>query len=201
MSGTFPTDPKFNAVNFKINTPVIKTSTNSGLTRRVAQGHSFYTFSVKYNNISKYDAGPIIGFVAQQYGSLEAFQIVLPEVSYSKLGEGSQTTTTVTTSATVLAGVDQVAVTGVASGKFLLRAGDFFKFANHSKVYMCTVSWTTGQPLYFSGSLVKDVPSGTQITYTAVPFTVILDNEVQQYDVGLGGFIQLTLDMREAWTV
>lgn len=201
MSGTFPTDPKFNAVNFKINTPVIKTGTNSGLTRRVAQGHSFYTFTVRYNNLSKYDAGPIVGFVAQQYGSLEKFQIVLPEISYSKLGEGSQTTTTVTTSATVAAGVDQVAVTGVASGKFLLRAGDFFKFANHDKVYMCTVSWTAGNPLYFSGSLVKAVPSGTQIIYTAVPFTVILDNEIQQYDVGLGGFIQLSLDMREAWTV
>jgi hypothetical protein len=201
MSGTYPSDPKFNAINFKINTPVIKTTTNSGLTRRVAQGHSFYTFTVKYNNLTKYEAGPIIGFLAQQYGSLEKFQIVLPEISYSKLGQGSQTTSTVTTSAAATAGTDYVAVTGVTSGKYLLRAGDFFKFANHDKVYMCTVSWTTGQPLYFSGSLVKDVPSGTQITYTAVPFTVILDGDAQQYDVGIGGIVNLSLDMREAWAV
>ena len=198
MSGTYPARPSFNSINFKINTPVIKTQTNSGLTRRVAQGHSFYTFTVKYNNITKYDAGPVMGFISQQYGSLEKFQIVLPEISYSKLGS-NQTTSTVTTSASASAGIDNVAVTGVTSGKFLLRAGDYFKFANHDKVYMCTVSWTTGNPLYFSGSLVKDVPSGTQITYNAVPFTVILDGEVQQYDTGIGGIIQMSLDMRETW--
>ena len=99
----------------------------------------------------------------------------------------------------MLAGVDSVTVTGVANGKFLLRAGDFFKFSNHSKVYMCTVSWTVGNPLYFSGSLVADVPSGTQIIYTAVPFTVILDNDIQQYDVGIGGIVNMSLDMRETW--
>jgi hypothetical protein len=199
MSGTYPYDPKFNAINFKINTPVIKTQTISGKSRRVAMGHSFYTFQVKYNNLTKYDAGPVLGFIAEQYGSLETFQIVLPEISYSKLGQGSQTISTVTTSAAALAGVDNVAVTGVTSGKYLLRAGDFFKFSNHTKVYMCTTSWTTGQPLYFSGSLVADVPSGTQIIYTAVPFTVILDGEAQQYDVGIGGIVNMSLDMRESW--
>lgn len=197
MSGTFPTSPAFNAVNFKINTPTLVTQTNSGKSRRVGMGHSYYSFSVKYNNLTRSDQGPIVGFISQQYGPLESFQVVLPELSYSKVA--NQTTTVVTTSASVLAGVDQVTVTGVGSGKNLLRAGDFFKFANHSKVYMCAVTWTTGQPLYFSGSLVADVPSGTQIIYTAVPFTVILENEVQQYDVGIGGMTNMSLDMRETW--
>jgi hypothetical protein len=197
MSGTWPTSPSFNAINFKVNTPTLVTTTNSGKSRRVGMGHSYYTFTVKYNNISRYDYGPIAGFIANQYGPLESFQIVLPELSYSKVG--NQTTSTVTTSAAYSAGVDNVAVTGVTSGKNLLRAGDFFKFANHSKVYMCTVTWTAGQPLYFSGSLVKDVPSGTAITYNAVPFTCILDNNVQQFDVGIGGITQIQLDMKETW--
>lgn len=197
MSGTFPASPAFSAVNFKINTPTLVTQTNSGKSRRVGMGHSYYTFSVKYTNLTRSDQGPIVGFISQQYGPLESFQVVLPELSYSKVA--NQTTTVVTTSASVLAGVDQVAVTGVGSGKNLLRAGDFFKFANHSKVYMCAVTWTTGNPLYFSGSLVADVPSGTQIIYTAVPFTVILENEVQQYDVGIGGMTNMSLDMRETW--
>jgi hypothetical protein len=197
MSGTYPASPAFNAVNFKINTPVIKTTTLSGKSRRVAQGHSFYSFEAKYGNLSPFDAGPILGFISQQYGALESFQIVLPKVSYTKVTD--QTTTTVTTSATVAAGVGQVNVTGVASGKNLLRAGDFFKFANHTKVYMCAVTWTTGQPLYFSGSLVTAVPSGTQLVINAVPFTVILDNEPQQVDVGTGGITQLSLSMRETW--
>jgi len=197
MSGTYPSSPAFNTVNFKINTPVIKTTTLSGKSRRVAQGHSFYTFEAKYNNISKYDAGPVVGFISQQYGSLETFQIVLPEISYSKVG--NQTTGSVTTTATVAAGVDHVSVTGVTSGKNLLRAGDFFKFANHSKVYMCSVTWTTGQPLYFSGSLVTAVPSGTALVIDAVPFTVILDSELQEVDVGIGGITQLNVSLRETW--
>jgi hypothetical protein len=64
---------------------------------------------------------------------------------------------------------------------------------------MCTVTWTTGQPLFFSGSLVKDVPSGTSLVINAVPFTVILDNAVQEFGVGIGGITQLQLDMKETW--
>ena len=222
MSGTWPSSPKFNAINFQINTPTLVTNTLSGLTRRIGMGHSFYSFTVKYNNISRYDMGPIIGFIAEQYGPLEKFQIVLPEISYTKVG--NQTTTIVvsaqgtytgpTTTITIgtdtwtdttgthtgyLAGSDHIMVSNVASGKNLLRAGDFFKFANHDKVYMCTTTWTTGNPLYFSGSLVKNVPNGTALVIDQVPFTVILNSTLQQVDVGIGGITQIQLDMKEAW--
>lgn len=197
MSGTYPSSPSFQAINFKINTPTLVTQTNSGKSRRVGMGHSYYSFTAKYNNLTRFDYGPIAGFIAGQFGALESFQIVLPELSYSKVG--NQTTTTVTTSANNLAGVDHVAVTGVESGTNLLRAGDFFKFSNHSKVYMCTTTWTSGSPLYFSGSLVKDVPSGTSLVINSVPFTVIFENNVQQFDTGIGGMTQIQLDLRETW--
>ena len=210
MSGTWPTSPRFNAINFQINTPTLVTNTLSGLSRRIGMGHSFYSFTVKYNNISRYDMGPIIGFIAQQYGPLEKFQIVLPEISFTKVGNQTTTSVTCTTGTSTwndgtahtgyLAGVDHVNVAGVASGKNLLRAGDFFKFANHDKVYMCTTTWTTGNPLYFSGSLVKNVPNGTALVIDSVPFTVMLNNPMQQIDVGIGGITQLQLDMKEVWT-
>lgn len=198
MSGTFPSSPYFNAVNFKINTPTLKTETISGKSRRVGMGHSYYSFSVKYSPLSRYEAGPILGFVSEQYGSLESFQIVLPDLSYSK--QTNQTSASITVGTSVLAGVDQVSISGLTGGKNLLRAGDFFKFSNHSKVYMCARSCVSGDTtLYFSGSLVKDVPSGTSIVYNAVPFTVILETDVQQYDVGLGGMTNISLDMKETW--
>lgn len=193
----YPVSPAFNAVNFKINTPTLMTQTNSGMTRRVGMGHSYYSFTVKYANLTRYDYGPIAGYISQLYGPLESFEIILPELSYSKAT--NQTSTTVTTSAVASAGADNVAVTGVGSGKNLLRAGDFFKFANHSKVYMCTTTWTTGNPLFFSGSLVKDVPSGTALVINEVPFTVILDGEAQEVEVGIGGITQIQLNMREVW--
>lgn len=197
MAGTYPATPYFQAVNFKVNTPTLKTETLSGKTRRVGMGHSYYTFSVKYSALTRYEAGPVLGFISQQYGSLETFQIVLPDMSYSK--QSNQTSNTVSTSAAASRGADQVTITGVGAGQSLLRAGDFFKFSNHSKVYMCAVTWTTGQPLYFSGSLVADVPSGTTLTITAVPFTVTLANDVQEYEVGIGGMTNISLDMRETW--
>lgn len=197
MSGTYPSTA-FTAVNFKINTPTLQTQTNSGMTRRVGMGHSYYSFTISHAQLTPYEYGPIAGFISQQYGPLESFQIVLPEISYSKAT--NQVTTTVSTSAAASAGVDSVTIPAVTAGKNLLRAGDFFKFANHSKVYMCAVSCVAGDTtLYFSGSLVKDVPSGTQIVYDAVPFTVIFTNEVQQFEVGFGGMTKLELDVREVW--
>lgn len=197
MSGTYPTNPTFQAVNFRINTPTITSETLSGKTRRVGMGVSYYTFSAQYNNMTDFDMGPIIGFLHSQYGALEDFQIVLPRISFSKAG--NQTSNTVTTTENKTTGQNSVTVTGPSAGESLLLAGDFFKFNNHSKVYMCTTDWTAGQPLRFAGSLVTDVPSGTQLTITNVPFTVILDNDIQEFQVGLGGISQLQVDFREVW--
>jgi hypothetical protein len=197
MSGTYPTNPTFQAVNFRINTPTLSSETLSGKTRRVGMGVSFYTFAAQYNNMTDFDMGPIVGFLHAQYGQLEDFQIVLPRISFSKAG--NQTTNTVTTTQARTTGQNSVTVTGPSAGQSLLLAGDFFKFNNHSKVYMCTTDWTPGQPLRFAGSLVSDVPSGTALTITNVPFTVILDNDVQEFQVGLGGISQLQVDFREVW--
>lgn len=201
MAGTYPSNPKFETVNFKINTPTIISQTLVGKTRRVGMGVSFYTFSAKYSNVTAYDFGPITGFLAKQYGQLESFQIVLPEISYSK----SQTppTTTPQTSTGLSTGNNSIALTNCGANKTVLAAGDYFKFNNHSKVYMCVedcISSAGGTAtLYFSASAVSDVPSGTALTVTAVPFTVILDNEVQEYSVGIGGISTMTVDFREVW--
>lgn len=199
MSGTFPTSPSFEAVNFNVNTPTLTSDTISGKRRRVGMGHSFYTFTVKFPNVREVDMGSILGFVAAQYAGLESFQIALPNISYSKNSYIKDGTTTgaVTTSGATARGSNVVAISAVTSGQFL-NAGDFFKFANHGKVYMCTENYTTGT-LKFSGRTVEDVPSGTAIVYNAVPFTVVLENEVQQYSVGIGGISTMSLDMREVW--
>lgn len=197
MSGTFPTNPTFQTVDFKIITPTLITQTLSGKTQRVAMGHSYYTFGAKYNNMTDFDMGPIIGFLAAQLGAFDDFQIVLPRISFSK--SGNQTTGAVTTTQARTSGQNAVTVTAIAAGKQLLLAGDFFKFANHSKVYMCTSDHVSGQPLTFSGSLVNPVPSGTALVYSNVPFTVIVDNDVQEFQVGLGGISALQIDFREAF--
>jgi len=201
MPLSFPTDPSFTSVNFKINTPLLRTITNSGKTTRVAMGHQFYTFTVKFPNMTPTQVGAISGFVAGTLGGYSAFEIILPKISYSKSTQQATGTLTVTT--TVAAGVYQVLVSGAGANRIFLKAGDVIKFSNHSKVYQITgdiqADGSGNAVIYFSGALVSAVPSSTTITYNAVPFTVILDNDIQEFDSGFGGISTMSLDMREVW--
>lgn len=201
MSGTFPASPGFETVNFKINTPTLTSETFSGKVRRVGMGISYYTFTAKFPNVTAYNFGPILGFIAAQYGPLDSFQIVLPEISYSKSLNPPSTTISVANAAI---GTNTVSLTNCGNTKTVLNAGDFFKFSNHSKVYMCTSDCTSNSggvaTLFFSGSLVSALTGGTTtLVTTAVPFTVILANELQEYSVGTGGISTAQLDMREVW--
>ena len=208
----YPTSSEFEAVNFKINTPTILSETFGGKIRRVGAGVSYYTFTVRHPVMTPFDAGPYQGFVSQTFGPQLSFTITLPKISYTKI-VGTQATTA-STSASYAAGVKQVNIACGAgnAGRKILRVGDFFKFNNHDKVYQCAaphndagvnqhcVADGSGNAiLYFSGSLVTAVPSSTALTLTAVPFTVILSEDVQEFDVGLGGITSMSLDMREVW--
>jgi hypothetical protein len=197
----WPTSPSFASVNFKINTPSIITETNSGKVRRVGMGVSYYTFTVKYPNLTPVDAGQVTGFVSQCFGPQLSFTIVLPEISYTKSTNPPSGTVTVATNAAI--GVKQVSVSGAGNAKTVLKAGDFFKFSNHDKVYMCAsdcVSNSGGAAtLFFSGSLTTAVTTSTTLTLTAVPFTMILADDLQEFDVGIGGITTMSLDMREVY--
>ena len=197
----FPDEVSFQAVSFQVNTPTQSTETFSGKTRRVGMGVSYYSWEVKYPNLLPIDAGTVNGFVAQAFGPQFSFEIILPEISYSKAP--NQTTTVPRTSASRTIGATSVTLTNCGATKNVLAAGDFFKFANHSKVYMCVspcVSNSSGvATLFFSCPLVSAVPNNTNLTITAVPFTAILTEDVQKFDVGFGGITTMSLAMREVF--
>jgi len=201
ISSQYPTSPIFNAVTISSNTPTLATETFSGKTRRVGQGHTFYSWQVKYPTVTDRDAGVVEGFLAQTFGSLLSFEIVLPEVSYSK--SNNPPSTVPATTASYTAGAKSVALDNCGANKEVLFAGDFFKFASHSKVYQavatCTSNGSGIATLYFAGSLVSSVGNDTNLTITAVPFTAHLVNSVQKFDVGIGGLTNISVDMRETW--
>jgi hypothetical protein len=128
----YPDNPPFATVDFKTVSPTITSSTNSGKLRRVGMGTSYYSWTAKYNSLTPRDAGPIIGFIRYTEGSLYSFEIILPEISYSKCI--SQPSGNVVTRSNITIGSVNVAIdttnTGVGE---VLRAGDYFKFDNHSK--------------------------------------------------------------------
>jgi hypothetical protein len=197
----FPDEVSFQAVSFQINTPTQSTETFSGKTRRVGMGVSYYSWEVKYPNLLPIDAGTVNGFVAQAFGPQFSFEIILPEISYSKAP--NQTNTVPRTSANASIGATSVTLANCGVSKNVLAAGDFFKFANHSKVYMCVspcVSNSSGvATLFFSCPLITAVPNPTNLTITAVPFTAILTEDVQKFDVGFGGITTMSLAMREVF--
>lgn len=221
LTNPFP-DDGFSAVEFKANFPGLTTESISGKIRRGSMGHSYYTFTVKYPSISRVKLSTLMGYMAQTQGQLFAFDIVLPSISYTKLESQITGSVTVsggtdtwtengTTKTGYKSGASQITVSG--SNGDLFAGGDVFRFndlnypgtdsANrHLKVYMatndCTISAGSGL-LYFSGGLVDNVPNGTLITYTGVPFQVILNAPVQTFQAGQGGIGSLEFECREVW--
>lgn len=201
LAGFFPNTPGFSAIDFTVNAPTLTSETNSGKTRRVGYGHQFYSWKLSYPPLSQSQLAPTAGFLAQTYGPLLSFEIVLPEISYTSLA--GQTTQTIQTSQTRAVGEKDVTITGASGIENILAAGDFFKFSGHSKVYQCVANCTSASDgtatLYFAGGLTTALASGETLTITQVPFTAVRENDAHQVTVGLGGLSQLQIDMRETW--
>lgn len=201
LATAFPINPGFVTASFKINTPSQVSETFSGKIRRVGLGISFYTWDIKYANLLPVDAGTITGFVSQTLGRQFSFEIIMPTISYSKAP--NQTTSVPVVNGTKSIGSTTITLSGCGTSKNVLAAGDFFKFSNHSKVYMCVspcVSNSSGVAiLYFSCPLTTSVPSSSTVVITAVPFTAILSEDVQSFEIGQGGITNLSLSMREVW--
>ena len=197
----YPTYPSFTSVNFKTVTPAQTSTSFSGKMRRVSLGVSFYTWEVQYPQMEAIDAGTVNGFLGQTLGQTFSFEIILPKISYSK--STNPPSTTVRTSATAAVGAKQVSLTNCGNTKTVLAAGDYFKFNNHSKVYMCVAPCTSNSggtaTLFFTCPLVAAVPSSTNLTITAVPFTAICSEDVQEFSTGVGGITSMSVAMREVW--
>jgi hypothetical protein len=134
---------------------------------------------------------PIYSFVLAQKGQLETFQFIPPVVGST---EGNATGT-VTTNGTFALGATSITIAGLTG---TLKAGDFIKFANHNKIYMLTADRSGAGVMTIEPPLILAVGNGISITYTSVPFTVRLNNDLQQYR--LNGFERYTyeIDMVEA---
>jgi hypothetical protein len=203
---TYPSTPEFESINFTIETPLLKTQTNSGKLTRVAMGHQYYSFTVNYPNMTARDLGAVSGFIALTLGGYSAFQIVLPKLSYTKSLNPSDAGLTFTVSANTSSGANSVSYSVGGSGtdnKEYFAAGDFIKFSNYSKVYqVAQTSVTDGSgngTLVIGGALVENVTTSTTIQRNAVPFTCVFASDAQEFDTGAGGISSLSLDMREVW--
>jgi hypothetical protein len=201
LATQYPASPSFESINFSTNTPTQITNTMSGKLRRVGLGVSFYSWEVKYPQLSRLDAGTVKGYLAQTLGPQFSFEIVLPRLSYSALT--TQTASVPRNSSAASIGATSVPLSNCGANASVLAAGDYFKFNNGTKVYQCVSPCTSDSggnaTLFFSGPLVAAVPLNTNLTITAVPFTAVIANEVQEFEAGYGGLTTLSVSMREVW--
>jgi hypothetical protein len=194
-------------VDFEIISPGKSTESFSGKIRRVTVGVQYYSFGVKYSNMTAREFGPVQAFLARQFGSFESFQIVLPEISFPKGANYAfiGTPQVALEGGSLAAGTLEFPTNGYsgASKTEVLRAGDFIKFANHDKVYMIAENVNTNSSLEatvrITPGLTQTVPNGTLLTTTSVPFTVCLDEFQQEYAVSYGGMTTMSLKMREVF--
>ena len=188
MSGAFPTNPLFRALNFQDNRPTLLNQTLSGKKQVRQIGSQYFSFTAQMPPMQQEKAMEIFAFLQKQKGSFEDFTIQAP---LDILVNGSHT-----------AADASIALDGfTASTTGALKAGDLIKFANHSKVYMVQSdidSNSSGElTVLISPNLVAALADNEAVTVNKPSFTVYLENNEIMYSTDASGLYTISFDVRE----
>ena len=199
MSGALPTSPEFNALSFKDEVNTLISISDSG--RRFARqiDNQRWKFTCRYVNLSRAEFAPIFAFITKQRGSKETFTISPPNL---KNALGSETTT-ISVNGAHTAGDNTIAIDGFnADSAGSLKAGDFLKFASHTKVYQVVSDVTPSSnaaTVTIEPPIIEALANDSTVTYDAVPFTVYLTSSVQSYSMGINNLYNYEFDVCEAF--
>ena len=199
MSGALPTTPVFNAMNFKDESNTLISISDSG--RRFARkiDNQRWKFTVGYQNLTRAEFAPILAFITKQRGAKETFTITPPKI---KDALGSETTT-ISVNGVHAVGDSTIAIDGFnADSAGSLKAGDFLKFASHTKIYMVVADVTPSSnaaTVTIEPPLIEALANDSTVTYDDVTFTVYLEGTVQTYDLGFNDLYNYEFDVCEAF--
>lgn len=189
MSGTYPSTPEFQAINVSSRHNNVYSETVSGRTQVRTIGGQRWSFTARYNPMTRAEFQPVFAFVTSQQGRLGTFGIVPPVI-----GSTSGTATgTALANGGASAGATSVAVDGFTG---TIKAGDFIKFA-HGKVYMVTADRDGAGDISIEPALISDVSDNEQMIYNGVTFTMRLNNDVQEYALSANEYYEYEIDMIE----
>ena len=181
MSGLFPTTPKFRAINFQDNRPVLVNQTLSGKKSARQIGGQYFSFTVQMPAMAQENGQKIFAFLQKQKGAFENFTIQYP---LTNLGSDKAQTDGFT-----------------ASTAGVLKAGDMIKFANHTKVYMVqddvTSNGSGAATVSISPNLVAALADNEAVTVNQPSLTVYLSSGEVMYSTDPSGFFSIAFDVRE----
>ena len=205
MSGAFPiSSAKFGTLGIKSiqNTLISKSDSGKRLVRQI-DGQRF-AFSVQIVTATRSDVyGELMAFIMKQRSRKETFTIIPPEIEDAR---GNETGTV------LINGNHAVGDTTIAmdahhnDNPHAFKAGDFIKFASHSKVYMIVAdvqASSNASTVTIEPPLIATVANDSVVTYDNVPFTVYLTSDIQEFGVsGVSNdgklFYEYQFDVEEA---
>lgn len=187
---SYPTDPEFKAINVTSRHSNLTSETVSGKVQVRALGGQKWTFTAKYNPMTRAEFMPVYAFVTALQGRFGTFTITPPVIS-STSGTASGT---IRVNGAHTAGDKTIAIDGITG---TLKAGDFVKFAGHDKVYMVTVDRAGVGSLSIEPGIVENLANDEVITYNNVPFKMRLSNDVQEYSLSANEYYEYEIDMEE----
>ena len=202
MSGAFPiSTANFETMGIKSlqDTIISKSLSGKKLSRQIDNQRFGFTASIIVGKRSDI-YGELMAFIIKQRSQKENFTIIPPEVEDAR-GNVSGTVLVNGTHAIGDTTIDIDAMTGT------LKAGDFVKFASHSKVYMvvadATADGSNEATITIEPPLRTALVDDSVVTYDNVPFTVHLTNDLQEFGVvgadGSGNLLyKFEIDVEEA---
>ena len=198
MSGSLPQSPALASVRIKHNTPNIIAFSVSGRRQVKSSAAQYFSFDCGYSPMKREQAAPIIAFLTRQKGMFESFTAQLPQYSNSLSGYSAANPLVVSDQT---AGDSSITFDGAAGDTTMLKAGDFVKFSGHNKVYMVIADVITSPTgtgsINITPVLQQTVINDETITVNNVPFTVFLEDETQEYRLGLADMVQIDFKLRE----
>ena len=206
MSGTFPSSPVPRHIRVRTHQPT-RVSLSHSLKRQArTRNAQRWSFVLDFPPLTRAELQPIFAHVVSQRGEYDTFQWVFPSAMATPLGVGAIGSPTPyadssTSSPTENQTGRSIITTGWPVSSTVLKAGDFFKFASHSKVYMARsdiLSDSAGAAtLAMEPSAVEAISHGDTIITSSVPFTVALANDVNEFDWDLATIFGLSLELVE----
>ena len=180
MSGAFPiSTSKFQTLGIRSiqNTIVSKSLSGKKLARQV--DNQRFSFTAQIITAKRSDVyGELMAFIMKQRSGKENFTIIPPEIEDAR-GNVSGTVLVNGVHAVGDTTIDIDAMTGT------LKAGDFVKFASHTKVYMvvadATADGSNEATITIEPPLITALTNDSTVTYDNVPFTVHLVNDIQEF--------------------
>lgn len=162
-----------------------------------SRGGQRWGFALQYRNRTRAQMALLISFVIAQRGQYGTFTFVPPIIG---LPQATVTGTPLCNGAT--ASGRSVTADGFANSTTVMKAGDFLKFANHTKVYMLTADATTngsGQvTLAIEPGLYAAVVDNEAITVSSVPFTVALASDSNEIGMAQSSMFDWSCDLVES---